>query len=104
MTTRITLPPKPIDAQPVTRAKAYHGLREPQHNGAQAGAGPAEPEYRPKHGVHIRWSRGANLVILSYAVWVNGICQVSHDTTRHMKIDKNAAVNREMESQGLPII
>ncbi len=62
------------------------------------------PNQTKKHGVQIRWAKGARLVILSYAVFVNGNCQVSHETTRHIKIDKNAAVNREMEGQNLPII
>lgn len=58
-----------------------------------------------KHGVEIRWAKGARLIILSYAVWVHGVCQVSHNTTRHFKgVDKNKSVERECLLQKLPII
>lgn len=59
-----------------------------------------------KHGIEIRWKRGAALIILSYAVWSHGVCQVSHDTTAALRKRHNLQdlVNLEAERSQLPII
>lgn len=52
-----------------------------------------------KHGIELRFGKGKKLMLLSYAVYVNGACQVSHETTaanrktgmniqRHLEIEK----------------
>ncbi len=62
---------------------------------------------KPKHGIELRFSRGRKLKILSYAVWTNGNCSVSHDTTaatRRGGADLARLVEIEKQNTKLPII
>ena len=60
-----------------------------------------------KHGVEVRYGNGRRLQMLSYAVWVNGVCQVDHSTTNSLRLEGRDIFHyAKLESQrgGLPVI
>ena len=58
-----------------------------------------------KHGIELRFSKGRKLRLLSYAVWKNGDCYVSHKTTRSNDFEQLARlVEIEKQHTQLPII
>jgi hypothetical protein len=60
-----------------------------------------------KHGIEVRYGNGQKVCLLSYAVFNQGSCQVSHDTTAQLRRDGNdlgALLKLEQERSKLPII
>lgn len=57
-------------------------------------------EKKTRTGIELRFSKGRGLKILSYAVYVNGVCHVDHATTRANEragIDLSKLVKIEQE-------
>lgn len=60
-----------------------------------------------RHGIQPRYGSGRSFRLLSYAVFVRGVCQVSHGTTAALRrdgVEIGRLMRLEQERSGLPII
>lgn len=63
--------------------------------------------YMKKHGIEPKFSKNRKIRLLSYAVYNQGNCLVSHETTRQNRIQGLNILNHmniEIEKTKLPII
>jgi hypothetical protein len=56
-----------------------------------------------KNGIEVRFGKGRSMKVLSYAVWINGGCHVSHETTRASRLaGSNLVRHLEIERAHYP--